>query len=191
MLCPKCRTETSLVALSCPNCKLKTPRGRIEAENQEEEKRNKSLERANATRSIQGGAKKLSLSPMAALIIIVVSVGLCVAGSYLSFDYFNEPPKPAERIPHQEVLQQLQSFPANNSYLTVGETLDNEVEKCQKDDRLLEPEGWNVKPIEGGFIMTFSYQEKNNKHQKATWIFNAAENKFTPQTDLATFVYKP
>jgi hypothetical protein len=169
---------------------LKTPRGRIEAENLEE-KRSKSLGRSNATRSIQGGAKRISLSPMVSFIIVVISVAICAAGSYLSFDYFNQPPKPTERIPHQEALQQLQSFQANHSYLTVGETLENEVEKCQKDNRLLESEGWNVHPAEGGFILTFSYQEKNNKHQKAIWNYNAAENTFTPQTDLATFVYKP
>lgn len=191
MLCPKCRTETSLVALACPNCKLKTPRGRIEAESQEEEKRAKSAGRSSGARSIQGGAKKLSLSPMVSFFIVILAVSICVMGSYFSFDYFNQPPKPTERIPHQEALQQLQSFPANNSYLTVSETLDNEVEKCRKDDRLLESEGWNVQPIEGGFIITFSYQEKNNKHQKAVWNYDAAANTFTPQTDLAAFVYKP
>lgn len=191
MLCPKCRTETSLIALACPNCKLKTPRGRIEAESQEEEKKAKASERSQATRSIQGGSKKISLSPMVSFIIVVVSVSICIAGSYLSFDYFNQPPKPAERIPHQEILQQLQSFTANNSYLTVDETLNNEVEKCRKDDRLMESEGWSVQPIEGGFIITFSYQEKNNKHPKAIWNYDAAANTFTPQTDLAVFVYKP
>jgi hypothetical protein len=170
---------------------LKTPKGRIEAENQEEEKKAKASERTQSLRSIQGGSKKISLSPLVSFVIVLVCVSLCIVGSYLSFDYFNQPPQPTERIPYQEALQQLQSFTATNSYLTVDETLNNEVEKCRKDDRLLESEGWNVKPTEGGFVITFSYQEKNNNHPKAVWHYDAATNTFTPQTDLAAFVYKP
>jgi len=169
---------------------LKTPKGRLDAENQEE-KKSQSAKRLNGGKSIQGGAKKISLSPLVSFIIVLISLSICVAGSYFSFDYFYQPPRPSERIPHQDALERLQSFPANNSYLTVDATLNNEVEKCRKDDRLLESEGWNVQPTESGFTISFSYQEKNNKHQKAVWSFDAAENKFTPQTDLATFIYKP
>ncbi|MEW6127794.1 MAG: hypothetical protein AB1757_12220 [Acidobacteriota bacterium] len=187
MICPKCRTQTTIGALSCPSCKLKTPRGRLEAELAEEKK---ASEKSRFDKSISGGAKKLSISPLVSTLIIVASVSICALGAYLSFTYFGDPPKPAERIPHQEVLERLQSQTANNSYLTVDEALNNEVEKSRKAENLMESEGWNVEAIEGGFSITFSFQEKD-KQQKAVWLFNAFENTYKPQTDLANFVYKP
>jgi hypothetical protein len=75
--------------------------------------------------------------------------------------------------------------------MTVGQSMENEVERSRKAGRLAEAEGWDVRSAERGeFAVTFSFQEKGNK-QRAVWLVNPLAETFVPQTDLAAFIYKP
>lgn len=182
MKCPKCRAETALTALECPGCKLKTPRGRYEAELAEERAPRKFRFR------IEG--KPLHIKPWVSWVVIVASVMLCIVGSYVSFMYFSEPPRPQPPL-HQVVLDKLRLSPSNHSWLTVEESLENEVEKSQKEGRLVEAEGWDVRQTEdGSFLISFTFQEKDNRQQRAVWNVNPMTNSLVPQTDLAEFILK-
>ena len=76
--------------------------------------------------------------------------------------------------------------------MTVEQSLENEVEKSRNAGHLTEAEGWDVRSDErGDFAVSFTFQEKDSKHQRAVWLVNPLSDTFTPQTDLAALIYKP
>jgi hypothetical protein len=182
MKCPKCRAETSLAALRCPGCKLKTPRGRHAGGNQEE----KAPRRLN----LWVAGSPLKIKPWVSWLAIVTTVLLSTGGSYISFMYFDDPPQ--TQVPlHQKVLKKMRLMPSNQSWMSVEESLKSEVEKSQKKGRLVEAEGWDVRQVEdGSFNVSFTFQEQDNKQQIAIWNVNPKTNSYVPKSDLAEFILK-
>lgn len=132
----------------------------------------------------------LEIKPWVSWLVVLTSVLLCAVGSYISFMYFSDPPATNPGL-HQIVLDKLRETPSNQSWMTVEESLEKEVEKSQKEGRLVEAEGWDVRQIaDGSFNIAFTYQEKDNKQQIALWNVNLTANRFIPKTDLAEFILK-
>jgi hypothetical protein len=122
--------------------------------------------------------------------LIILTLGVCILGSYVSFTYFNNP-QPTTKPLHQVALDALKEKVANQPWMNVDQALENEVEKSRNAGRLKEAEGWDVRSADNGdFTVSFTFQEKDKK-QVATWLVNPMAGTFVPQTDLALLIYKP
>lgn len=182
MKCPRCSTETASSALNCPGCNLPTPKGR-------------NYLKGNLKKSApieKPGAKgpKRTIGARAAALIIAGTVVLSCGSGYFAFIYLNraEPEQPGSPY---FALEQLRSRPSNSAGLTVEECLEMEVALSREKGRLAEAEGWGVEQIEEtGLLISFTYEERDNLHQRAEWVYDFAENKYTPRTDLAASIYK-
>lgn len=185
MRCPKCQTDTPREALCCPTCKRKTPRGRRLELEPESENKNCFLE------ILAEHKPTVNHIPLwIAWSLIALVVGGCVLGSYLSFHYLNNP-QPTTVPLHQLALDKLRLKTSNQPWMTVEESLENEVEKSRSAGRLAEAEGWDVRSIEEGFLVSFTFQEKDSRTQSATWLVNPLSETYLPQTDLAWLIFKP
>lgn len=186
MRCPKCQANTPAEALCCPACKRKTPRGRmLEAEPEEEHK-------SRFSEIWSGQKPSVNHVPVwVAWALIGLTVAVCVLGSYIRFTHFKEP-EPANVPLPQLALSMLRAKTSNQPWMTVEESMENEVEKSRKAGRLSEAEGWDVRTAEQGeFAVTFTFQEQGGKQQRATWLVNPLAETFNPQTDLASLIFKP
>jgi hypothetical protein len=185
MRCPKCQTNTPSDALCCPSCKRKTPKGRMLEAEPEKENKSRFLEIL--------GVRKPTTNHRPAWVawaLICLTLAVCVLGSYIRFHQV-EVQEPTNMPLHQLALEKLRARTSNQPWMTVEESLKNEVEKSRKAGRLAEAEGWDVQSGERGeFAVVFTFQEKNNK-QRAEWLVNPLAETFIPQTDLATMIYKP
>jgi hypothetical protein len=121
--------------------------------------------------------------------LILLTVGVCVLGGYLSVFYFDDP-QPAEVPQHQLALDKLKAKASNYPWMTVEEALDNEVEKCRQAGRLKEAEGWDSRLVDEGFLVTFSFEEKDKK-RKAIWLVSLVYDTYVPQSELAEAIFKP
>ena len=132
----------------------------------------------------------MEIKPWLAWSIIVSTLLLSAGGSYLSFMVFGAPPQ-GQVMLHQKVLKDLRTMPSNQSWMTVEECLASEVEKSQKNGRLVEAEGWDVRQIEdGSFNVSFTFQEADDRQQIAIWNVNPATRSCVPKSDLAEFILK-
>lgn len=185
MRCPKCQADTPREALCCPACKRKTPKGRRLEQEPESENKNRFLEiLAEHTPTMHHIPLWMTWS------LVFLTMGVCVLGSYLSFNYLNNPQPTAIPL-HQLALDKLRIKTANQSWMTVEESLENEVEKSRNAGRLTETEGWDVTPAEGGFSVSFTFQEKDSRKRSATWLVNPLSETYVPQNDLASLIYSP
>ena len=131
----------------------------------------------------------MEIKPWVAWSIIVTTLLLSAGGSYLSFMFFSDPQ--GKVMLHQKVLKDLRTMPSNQSWMTVEESLASEVEKSQKNGRLVEAEGWDVRQIEdGSFNVSFTFQEADNRQQIAIWNVNPATRSCVAKSDLAEFILK-
>jgi hypothetical protein len=182
MKCPRCSTETASSALNCPGCNLPTPKGRNYLKG--------NLKKSAPVKEPSVKGPKRAIGARAAALIIAGTVILSSVGGFLTFIYLNsdEPEQPGS--PYFAV-EQLRSRPSNSAGMTVEECLEMEVASSRKKGRLAEAEGWGVKQIEEtGLLISFTFEEHDNLQQRAEWIYDFAENKYTPRTDLAASVYK-
>jgi hypothetical protein len=186
MRCPKCKTATPTEALSCPGCKLKTPRGRLQEEAEPESALAQRVQEIFASHKPTMTHIPIWLSWS----LILATLGVCVLGSYLSFNYFNDA-QPASPPRHQEALDKLKAKTSNQPWMTVEESLNHEVEKCRQAGRLKEAEGWDARPAESGEVMvTFTFEE-NAKKRKAVWLVDPWADTYIPQNEMAEFIFKP
>jgi hypothetical protein len=185
MRCPKCQANTPVDSLCCPVCKRKTPKGRLLELEPEEESKSRFLEILAEHKPTVN-----HIPAWVAWALIFLTVGVCVLGSYISFNHFNNPE--LTNVPlHQLALDKLRTRTSNQPWMTIEESLENEVEKSRNAGRLTEAEGWDVRSDEGGaFAVSFTFQEKGSK-QRAVWLVNPLSETFIPQTDLALLIYKP
>ena len=82
-------------------------------------------------------------------------------------------------------------MPSSIPGMTVDEYLKEEMERSREAGRLFEAEGWDVKPqgSEDDFIISFTYEEKDNQQKRAEWRVNIKSNSFQAQNELAKMVY--
>ncbi|MCI0488343.1 MAG: hypothetical protein L0229_17275 [Blastocatellia bacterium] len=188
MKCPKCSTETTPEALCCPRCKLATPKGRSYTKNKDvrvKEHTTRSLAKAKSNR------ERRRIGPVLTAVIALVTIIFCGLGSYVALTYWQA--SQVDPNNHAQLaMDKVRRLPSTREGLTVEDALVQEVEKARDEGRLVEPEGWDVKPDAAGgakFIVTFSFQLKD-KHQHAQWVVDIAENTFDAKTELATAIYK-
>lgn len=186
MRCPKCQSDTPIDALCCPACKRKTPKGRMLELEPEEDNKSRLLEILAEHKPTVN-----HIPSWVAWALILLTVGVCVLGSYISFNHLPAQ-EPAEIPLHQQALDKLRSKTSNQPWMTVEQSLENEVEKSRNSGRLTEAEGWDVRSDEkGGFAVSFTFQEKDSNHQRAVWLVNPLSDTVIPQSDLALMIYKP
>ncbi|MBI3654585.1 MAG: hypothetical protein HY231_26440 [Acidobacteria bacterium] len=186
MRCPKCKTATPAEALCCPNCKSKTPRGRLQEEFEPTSDLRQKFQDilADHKPTVKHIPAWLSWS------LILLTLGVCILGSYLSFRYFNQP-EPTNVPLHQIALDKLRAKISTQPWMTVDEALENEVEKSRKAGRLKEAEGWDVRPAEDvGFIVSFTFQETGKK-QYFIWKVDPLSETYSAQNDAAETIFKP
>ena len=185
MKCPKCSTETPQDALCCPRCKLVTPKGRFYAQNKEVRK---SEHQTRALKKVKADRGPRRIGPVLITVVVLSSVIVFGLGSYIALTYWEETNADTNNPAHL-ALEKVRRLPSSREGLSVEEFLKQEVEKARDSGRLLEPEGWDVKPVEGAkFMVAFTFQLKD-KQQRAEWDVDIAENTFVPKTDLAAAVY--
>lgn len=181
MRCPRCQAETPTGALQCPQCKLLTPKGR--------QTLNGGKPTAKPTTKKQP-RQRAAVKPLTAALAILASITICGAAGYFGLILLTES-KAGNPKPQYEALDRLRKMPSNQDGLTVEEFLEQEVKKSRQAGRLVEPEGWSVRLIdENKALISFSYEEKDQKQIRAEWIADLKNKTFTPQTDLAAAAYK-
>ena len=186
MRCPKCKTATPAEALCCPSCKIKTPRGRLQEELEPESDLRQKFHDILADHKPTMTHIPVWLSWS----LIVLTVGVCILGSYLSFMYFNNPEPTHVPLP-QLALEKLRTKTSNQPWMTVEEALENEVEKSRKAGQLKEAEGWDVRPApEAGFMVSYTFQESGKKLYYV-WKVDPLAESFMPQNDAAGYIFKP
>jgi hypothetical protein len=181
MRCPRCQTETPTGALQCPQCKLLTPKGRQALNGK------KSPTKPSTKRQLR---QKTAVKPLTAILAILSSIVVCGVGGYLGLILLTES-KAGNPKPQYEALERLRKMPSSQDGLTVEEFLEQEVKKSRQAGRLVEAEGWSVRLIdESKALISFSYEEKDQKQIRAEWIADLKSKTFAPQTDLAAASYK-
>lgn len=182
MKCPRCSTETASNALNCPGCNLPTPKGRSYLKGD--------LKKPDPPRKARQKSEKRAVGARAAALIIISSVILSGGAGLFSFLYLNRAAPEEPGSPYFAV-EQLRSRPSSLAGLTVEEVLEREVALSRESGRLAEAEGWGVQQIEETrLLISFTFQEQDNSQQRAEWVYDTAENTYTPRTELAASVYK-
>jgi hypothetical protein len=183
MKCPKCYTETPSTALCCPGCKLPTPAGRSYRKG--ELKREKPVEKA-----AKRARKSKSVNPVVAVLVVAATVIVCGLGSFLSITFLGES-QVANEDPSRIALDKLRSLPSNEREMSVEDFLNKKVDECRAEGKLLEAQGWEVRPFQGSqYLVAFTFEERGNVQQRAEWAVDLNSNSFVPRTDLAASAYK-
>jgi hypothetical protein len=189
MRCPKCFTETPTNAVLCPSCKLPTPTGKAKLK----ERRKKKRELYNFKPVKGKPSRKIPrVKPWVATTVAIVTVLMVGAGSY----YYtirsmqNEVPSPSKS---QIALEKLRNMPASIPGLSIDEYLNEEMEKSREAGRLAEAEGWSITPLqnEDEFLISFSYEEKDQQQKKAEWRVNVRRNIYQAQNEMAKKIHSP
>ncbi|HLG13888.1 MAG TPA: hypothetical protein VJH03_05080 [Blastocatellia bacterium] len=184
MRCPKCYTETPNEALCCPGCKLPTPKGQVW---KKEKKSRFKPQRAKKAKRIKGARRQVGV--LGSVFVITATVLVFGLGTYLAMAFWQESSKPVEPGTPQFALDKLRAMPSSKPELTVEQCLEERVDESSNADRLIEPQGWDIKPIEGSkYKISFTFEEKGNVQQSAEWLVDIGDNTFDPQTDLAKAV---
>jgi len=86
----------------------------------------------------------------------------------------------------QLALDKVRQMDSKQPGMSVEEMLNEEVKRAREEGRLLEQEGWKVKPLERKqFLVSFTFEEKDKARQRAEWKVDLNNGSFEPQTDLA------
>jgi hypothetical protein len=186
MRCPKCHTNTPADALCCPACKRKTPKGRMLEEEPETENRSRFIE------ILARQKPTVNHVPVwVAWALMGLTIAVCVLGSYIRFTHFSQA-EPTDQPLHQVALSLLRNKTSNQSWMTIEESMQNEVEKSRKAGRLVEAEGWEVATAEQGeYAVSYTFQEKEGRQVRALWKVNPIAETFVPQDELASAIFKP
>lgn len=195
MKCPRCHTLIPIEASHCPDCKLPKPKNlqaRDEgAEQKVEAPRGKAILRADRKRQKQAKHKQrpkwvTALAAGAAVLL------LCGSGLYLVM-FFSSLPAEVDPKAALPMLERLRSSPSSQDGLNVDALLSQELEKSRRVGNLRSFQGWTIRPINGSktkLLISFSFEETDNVHQRAEWVADLVHNTFVPQTDLAVAVYR-
>ena len=187
MRCPKCYTETPNEALCCPGCKLPTPKGQVWKKDRSSRSKRQETKRKKARKA--EGKSRRRIGAVGSTLIILGTVIVFGLGSYVALALWQETSKPVEPGTPQYALDKLRMMPSSKAGTTVEQCLEQRVDESSDAGRLLEPQGWDIKPVEGSkYKISFSFEEKGNVQQVAEWLVDIGDNTFAPQTELAKAV---
>lgn len=186
MRCPKCSVETPNDALCCPGCKLPTPRGKTYIKDKKARKQeNSRREGVRTTKELKACKEKKHIPGWITAASIFLSLAVFSAGSYLIATYWPNM-QAKDDGGRQLALDKVRQLPSKQSGRSLEDLLDEEVAKAREAGRLVEREGWRVKPLERKqFLVSFSFEEKDNQRQRAEWKVDLNNDSFEPQNDLA------
>lgn len=186
MKCPKCSTETPNDALCCPGCKLPTPRGKTYLKDKKTRKlENNRREVTRATKELKVLKEKRHIPGWVTALSLVLALLIFGAGSYVAVIYWPAL-KAKDDGGRQLALDKVRQMESKQPGMSVEDMLNEEVKKSREAGRLLEQEGWKVKPLERKqFLVSFCFEEKDKARQKAEWKVDLNNGSFEPQTDLA------
>jgi hypothetical protein len=190
MRCPKCAVETPNEALCCPNCKLPTPRGKTYLKDKKARKQeNQARETKRGTQELKAPnsvKEKKHVPGWVTAVSLVLALAIFGAGSYFAATYWPDMEAKTEDGGRQLALDRVRQSASKQSGMTIEDFLNEEVNKLHEAGRLLEKEGWQVKPLDGKqFLVSFSFEDKDKQQKRAAWKVDLNNNSLEPQTDLA------
>jgi hypothetical protein len=195
MKCPRCHTVIPVEASHCPDCRLPRPKNLHArdggAEQKGEAPREKPQPRGSGNRR-KPAKHKQRPKWVTALIVGGAVLLLCGSGLYLVM-FFSSLPAEVDPKAALPMLEKLRSSPSSQDGLNVDALLSQELEKSRRVGNLRSFQGWTIRPINGSktkLLISFSFEETDNVHQRAEWVADLVQNTFVPQTELAAAVYR-
>jgi hypothetical protein len=195
MKCPRCHTIIPIEASHCPDCKLPKPKSLQARDEGVEQKVEATREKIplRAGRNNRKQAKhKQRPKWVTALAVSAALLLLCGSGLYLVM-FFSSLPAEVDPKAALPMLEKLRSSPSSQDGLNVDALLSQELEKSRRVGNLRSFQGWTIRPINGSktkLLISFSFEETDNVHQRAEWVADLVHNTFVPQTELAAAVYR-
>lgn len=201
MRCPKCHTETPPEALSCPGCKLTTPRGKAFAVADKEKKQKTAAKTSGlrAKKASSGGLPPLNLKGVnwrgmmpaggrwITWLVVVVMLG---GGGYFGYKYVYSTPQTIDPKVAMNAMNQLKQLPSKVEGKTIDDALSAALKESKAAGELVKFQGWTVKPYNNSsYLVSFSYEEKTGP-KSAEWVVSPTSNSFTPISELATSVHR-
>lgn len=178
MRCPKCHAATPLESHRCPKCKLMTPRGRAAQRGDDPPPSTPKI--VVSARTVVG--RRAIMIAMALTIVLAGVTSYLITSKHLR--------SRTSSVPAEVAVEKLRSLPSNLTGFSVDELLHHKVNRSREEGRLLETEGWGTAQLEGSsYLVSFSFEEKGHKQQRAEWVVDVERNAIIPKTDLAAAVY--
>lgn len=184
MRCPRCHSQVPDEALRCPDCKLPKPKHMSDQSTASHKKKQTKKQSSKSQRN-----RPKWVDALAGVVAVLLTAGI----GWYTYSFFTS--QPQELDPHvaQPMLAKLRQSPSSQSGLSVDDYLTQHLEKSRRVGNLLNFQGWTVSPVKGSrtkLLIAFTYEEKDKTQQRAEWVADAANNTYTPQTELAIEAYK-
>lgn len=195
MKCPRCHTEIPIEASHCPDCKLPKPKG-LHAQNEGTEQKIEAPRRKMPEQAGRNKRKPVKHSERPKWVTVLAGIAaallMCGTGIYLVLSLSSRSNE-VDLKAALPMLNKLRYSPSSQDGLNVDALLTLELEKSRRVGNLLSYQGWTMRPVDGSktkLLISFSFEETDNIHQRAEWIADLVHNTFTPQTELAAAVCK-
>ncbi|HWP43018.1 MAG TPA: hypothetical protein VNO14_07275 [Blastocatellia bacterium] len=134
--------------------------------------------------------KRKSINPLIVVPVLLMAIILFGAGSFIAMTLWQDG-QAGDPGSLEAVLDKVRGLPSSQSGKTIEEYLDQQVKMSRQEGRLLEAQGWGVRATEGKhFLVTFTFEEKGNRHHRAEWEVDLGSNKVTAKNELAAKIYK-
>ena len=186
MKCPTCGSLVDATAMSCPECKAPTPRGRrfVQATAARDRRWNlirRYFEPLGIKRDANG---KIELQRWHSAVVVAILLPAFVVGAYKLTKSWEMANDKNLQTPEAHAIAVVQQQASSDKDATVDAKLQKAISEKLTKGEIKEVEGWKAAPLADGWDVRYVYETAQGKVE-AQWKVDVTKNRAEPLNDWA------